>query len=261
MCLPGPGVDVWDDRGVLGPWRGGAPLCWLRGGAHLADPPADQPPYLRLLGLHGDLCHQRGLATQRVQYLSLNPTTTNPPNAERQASIQNNHPRRLLLKPQRISEKKHECSCYFILKFFFRLIIIFILFPIGSLLPAHFYTVVFFLSIKDKKKLNGHLKSAFRCRLMNADKVQVPQMFSALSSFFGFSLFLFFCLLDRIACDRTNQLTHQPSNHLPRWKIQQCCKNLVGTLRLLHTTNLPQGILVFRKRFLSDSVSHTNLRN
>lgn len=81
MCLAGPRVDVWDNRGVLGPWRRGAAFGRLRGGAHLADPPADQPPYLGLPGLHGDLCHQRGLATQRVQYLSPNltlPTPTHP---------------------------------------------------------------------------------------------------------------------------------------------------------------------------------------
>lgn len=54
---------------------------------------------------------------------------------------------------------------------------------------------------------------------MNADKVQVPQSFSALSRFFGFSLFLF--LSSGQDCLWQNQPTKQPSTMLDNTSMLQ----------------------------------------
>lgn len=66
----GLGAALRDHRRVLGPRRRGSALGRLCRGAHCSDPQIRKRHYLGLPCLHRDVRHQRGLAAQRVQYLS-----------------------------------------------------------------------------------------------------------------------------------------------------------------------------------------------
>lgn len=66
----GPGPALRDNRGVLGPRRGGSPVRGLRGGASVPDSEVGQRHYLGLSRLPGDLRHQRGPAPEGVEHLS-----------------------------------------------------------------------------------------------------------------------------------------------------------------------------------------------
>lgn len=242
----GPGADVWDDRGVLGPWCRGPSLSRLCGRADLPDPPAQQCHYLGLPGFYGDFGHQCGLATQRVQYLSptlIFPVWNETENINKwkrhtikhcEASKRNETS---FIFPDSVDlRQQHECSCYFIRHF---LIIIIIFSDRINITSTRLYCIFMKRGkkrIKKKKTANGHLNVHSGADLWMLTRCRYLNLFISVHfSPFRFYLFLFFCLLDKIACD--NQQTKQPSTMLDNTIMLQ---NLGGTFKTV-THNFPQG--------------------
>lgn len=134
------------------PRRGFRPAAWRSASRRSAGWPAPLPqtawsPWWPLSPTW--TCHPKSPVSEPQPH----PTNTHPPNAERQhASKQNSLVLFFFSFSRSQKKKKHECSCCFILTSFFKcIIIIVIFFPIGSILPAHFFSTVF-LSREDKKK-------------------------------------------------------------------------------------------------------------